>query len=458
MCNNVVALGNATADGSVLFGKNSDREPNEAHTLRHIPHATHAPGSVVKCTYIEIPQVAETNAVLLAQPCWIWGAEMGTNEKGVVIGNTAVYTKVPYETGPGLIGMDFLRLALERSDTARGALDTITTLLERYGQGGNDGFSFKFFYHNSFLIADAISAWKLETAGKQWVAQQIQDVGATTNALTITTQYDLASKDLVTYAISQGWCKSPADFNFKRCYSGPGFYPSYLYTLLGRGDQREARLLALLNQQKGQLTPKSIMNLLRDHGAGTSSTWSPGPGFFENTVCMHAGFGPIRVDQTCGSMVSRLTGDGQIHWVTGSAAPCTSIFKPIWVDTLPDTGPAPTGRYNHTSLWWRHESLHRAILQDYAHRLAAYHPDQTAVEDQFIAGALARATAPHPERLAFSTASFAQADALTEQWSNQMLTMPVQQPPPGLYTRAWNKFNKSASFVEGNTQAYTNMP
>ncbi|MCB9135333.1 MAG: C69 family dipeptidase [Anaerolineales bacterium] len=439
MCNNVVALGNATADGSVLFGKNSDREPNEAHYLRRIPRAAHAPGSVVQCTYIEIPQVAETNAVLLAQPCWIWGAEMGANDQGVVIGNTAVYSKVPYETGPGLIGMDFLRLALERANTAYEALEVITTLLEKYGQGGNDGFSYKFFYHNSFLIADMTSAWKLETAGQQWAAQQIKDVGATTNALTITTDYDLASKDLVQYAISQGWCKSPADFNFKQCYSGPGFYASYLYTLFGRGDAREKRLLTLLNQSKGQLTPKHIMNILRDHGAGaeTSASWSPGPGMLENTVCMHAGFGPIRVDQTCGSMVSRLTEEGQIHWATGSAAPCTSIFKPVWVDTpLPDIGPAPTGRYNHTSLWWRHESLYRAILQDYAHRLAAYHPEQTALEDQFITSALAHATSSPSERAAFSAECFAQDDDLTERWTNAMLTMPIQQTPPWLYRHA----------------------
>jgi dipeptidase len=38
MCDIFAALGSATADGSVLFGKDSDREPNEAQILEYHPH------------------------------------------------------------------------------------------------------------------------------------------------------------------------------------------------------------------------------------------------------------------------------------------------------------------------------------------------------------------------------------------------------------------------------------
>jgi secernin len=112
MCDTLVALSNSTADGSVIFAKNSDREPNEAHHLLLIPAAEYAEGESIQCTYIQIPQVRRTHAVLLAKPFWIWGAEMGANERGVVIGNEAVFTKVPYEMTPGLIGMDLLRRQL----------------------------------------------------------------------------------------------------------------------------------------------------------------------------------------------------------------------------------------------------------------------------------------------------------------------------------------------------------
>ena len=43
MCDTIVALPPATAAGSVLFGKNSDRERNEAQVVEFLPRARHAP-------------------------------------------------------------------------------------------------------------------------------------------------------------------------------------------------------------------------------------------------------------------------------------------------------------------------------------------------------------------------------------------------------------------------------
>jgi dipeptidase len=63
--------------------------------------------------------------------------------------------------------MDLIRLALERADTARGALDVITDLLATHGQGGVcDLYYPKANYHNSFIIADPDAAWVLETADR----------------------------------------------------------------------------------------------------------------------------------------------------------------------------------------------------------------------------------------------------------------------------------------------------
>ncbi|TFG50445.1 MAG: peptidase U34, partial [Anaerolineales bacterium] len=137
MCDTLIAAPEVTKDKIGLFAKNSDRPPNEAQVLNWIPARTHPAGGKVQCTYIEIPQVNQTHAVLLSRPFWMWGAEMGINQHGLVIGNEAVFSKVPANKEPALLGMDLLRLGLERAATAAEAVDVIVELLEEYGQGGN---------------------------------------------------------------------------------------------------------------------------------------------------------------------------------------------------------------------------------------------------------------------------------------------------------------------------------
>ncbi|WP_373494302.1 carcinine hydrolase/isopenicillin-N N-acyltransferase family protein, partial [Aquiflexum sp.] len=166
MCDTLVALPEFTKNGNLIFGKNSDREPDEAQGIIHFPKITHAMTqshgmsdngkNTLQCTYISIPQVEETFEVILSKPFQMWGAEMGINELCLVIGNEAVFTnvKIP-KKNDGLTGMDMLRLALERCRTAPEAVKTITSLLLQYGQDACGAYRNKdFFYHNSFIIAD----------------------------------------------------------------------------------------------------------------------------------------------------------------------------------------------------------------------------------------------------------------------------------------------------------------
>lgn len=443
MCNNLVALGPATADGKVVFGKNSDRVPNEAHQVEYVPALMHPEGAVVRCTYVEIPQVRRTNAMILGRPCWTWGAEMGSNEHGVTIGNTAVFTKVPYQTGPGLLGMDLVRLALERASTAEEALDTLISLLETFGQGGNCGFRKKFYYHNSFLIADPHRAWVMETAGRHWVAVQVTDVWVTTNALTITSEGDRHSEGLVEYATKQGWHKKGRPFNFKKSFGGPGLYPSYLWTVFGKGCQRQQRLLQLLAEQSGAITPSAVMSMLRDHG--TRSNYDPACGLFGNEVCMHAGFGPVRTDQTTGALVSLLDSH-PVHWFNASSAPCTGVFKPLWVDSgVPDLGVPATGQYCVNAHWWHHEELHREVLKDYPTRLALYRQERDDLETEFQRQAAHLREQGAEERRRFSERCFAQAEEATARWLSLVSNAPGDATPL-LYRKAWQGFNDDALF------------
>ncbi len=442
MCDTLVAVGSATADGSVIFAKNSDREPNEAHQLILIPGASHEPGSTVMCTYIEIPQVEETYGVLLAKPFWMWGTEMGANEKGVIIGNEAVFTRVPYEKGPGLLGMDLMRLALERASTARQAVDTIIHLLEKYGQGGNCGYTHKFFYHNSFIVADPYQAWVLETAGKQWALEKVRGVRSISNALTIGSEWDQASPDLVALAREKGWCKRGQEFSFAGCYSEP------LYTRLSDGIPRQCRSTELLGS-KGSITVETMMKILRDHGPQASSPQNLRQGVLGADICMHAGYGPVRNSQTTGSMVSHLLPKLQTHWLTGTAAPCTSIFKPVWMDSgVPVTGSVPKGAYDPATLWWRHEALHREVIRDYATRISVIARDRDQLEESFIRNTKQVLDRGQNERALFSKRCYIQAEEATRRWTEKVCENEIQSRSGRLYQAAWRGFNKQARFPE----------
>ncbi|MGQ9721900.1 MAG: C69 family dipeptidase [Candidatus Jordarchaeum sp.] len=374
MCDTLVALGNSTEDGSVIFGKNSDRPPNEAQVIRHFPRMEHPEGSKVKCTYIEIPQVPETLEVILSCPFWIWGAEMGVNEYGVAIGNEAVWSKEPYaETG--LLGMDLLRLGLERGETARRALEIIVELLEQYGQGGNCFFDQSLMYHNSFLIADTSEAWVLETADKYWVAEYVKDVRSISNGYTIGKEWDLASPDLVEHAIEKGWCKSKNDFNFALCYGEPGMRE------IVHCVQRFERSSKLLQEKRGKIKVKDMMNYLRDHGGMSFKEWNPDKQI--TTVCMHSG--PMEVSQSTGSYVGHLTEELPTHWLTGGSNPCISVFIPFYISAeIPETFTKGNEKYSEASFWWNHEKLARKIQEDYPQRASLIVPEIETLQSKFL--------------------------------------------------------------------------
>ena len=136
-----------------IFAKNSDRSCNEINLVQFIPGGKTG-GQPVKCTYITVPQEEKKYSVLLVRPHWMWGAEMGINECGVAIGNEALFTKSKGKRTERLLGMDILRIALERAKNAKEGIEEIKKALTAFGQGGNCTFDKTFYYDNSFLVAD----------------------------------------------------------------------------------------------------------------------------------------------------------------------------------------------------------------------------------------------------------------------------------------------------------------
>ena len=132
------------------------------------------PRPTLRCTHIEIPQVAETYRVMGHSPWWVWGFEHGVNEHGVAIGNQSVFSNEPIEERPGLIGMDLVRLGLERGRSgARGARGDRDADRDATGRAARRSRPSGAGYHNSFLLADPSEAWLLETSNRRWAARRV---------------------------------------------------------------------------------------------------------------------------------------------------------------------------------------------------------------------------------------------------------------------------------------------
>jgi hypothetical protein len=187
MCDCLCALAPATAAGRTLFAKNSDRPPGEAQRLERFPPRRDEPDGAVQATHVEVsPFDGDTTGFIGSRPQWAWGVEHGVNDAGVAIGNETIYTTLdPRGTPPGLIGIDLVRLGLERSTTAAEATEEVVALLERYGQGGSGHRDGDRPYWSSFLVADPAHAFVLETSGTTWAVERVEHTRAISNRTTI---------------------------------------------------------------------------------------------------------------------------------------------------------------------------------------------------------------------------------------------------------------------------------
>jgi secernin len=438
MCDTFVALPASTLDGAMIFGKNSDREPNEAQALEYYPAMEHMAGETVRCTYISVPQAVKTNAVILSRPFWMWGAEIGANEKGVVIGNEAVWTKMPLNTGPALTGMDLLRLALERGDSAESALEVIIKHLHDFGQGGICGYEDKkMSYHNSYIIADPAEAWVLETAGKFWAAKKVERFYSISNALTIGADFDLNHPDLIPHAEKMGWLKKGRDFDFRKCYS------DWMYTTFSAAAVRRQQTQCSLEDSLGQVDLKKAMNMLRKHH---SDPYHPDKHLLGTGVCAHAGNGVTRnATQTTASMVAHINKGINTFWVTATAAPCISLFKPIrfGLKEFPSLGPVPTGKFDPAVYWWHHELLHRTVISNYQPSLPAFLADLDRLQNSFIEKHYEASLADFS---AFSEYTFRESEKKSIEWLEKIKQVEKVKKPGFIYSQFWKKQNRNAGF------------
>jgi len=324
VCDTLCVLG----DGVALFAKNSDRPVAEDQVVQ--AHARRSGGGRLRTQYLELDD-AGAAATVLSRPTWLWGAEHGVNEHGVAVGNELVDTvDDPGAAPPALIGMDLVRLGLERAGDAEGAVEVMTALLERHGQGGVGDEVHALAYWSSFLVADAASAWVLETSGRRWAARPLAGGGAISNRLTLGRDWARASAGVEPGTDVGTWRDpaTPTGFADGRLAAGRAFVAGRPASGPGRCD------------------PRAAVAHLRDHGAGPwgapgaggpvpdppAEVLADGTGV---TVCMH-----VRdFEATTASMVAELRAEpgrpGRAWVALGN--PCASVYVPV---LLPAAGAA----------------------------------------------------------------------------------------------------------------------
>lgn len=229
----------------------------------------------------------------------------------MVIGNEAVWSdyKSHESDVKRLLGMDLLRLGLERSTSAKNAIDVITGLLESYGQGGpcdrNDS---SFSYFNSFIVADPIEAYVLETVHNVWVVERVTSgYRNISNVYSIQTKIDFHSKNLFDEAKATGKWNGSSDLNFAVVFgsSNDG--------TVSKGDGRYAAGKALLQNYTSdkEFNLDSMIKVLRDKASG---------------ICRDC----YNSFPTASSQVSVLSPELiNVHYFTGTPDARVSVFKPF---------------------------------------------------------------------------------------------------------------------------------
>lgn len=289
-CTNFIVGKGASINGSVICTYNAD-DYGMFIGLDHYPAGTHKMGEMrqvydwdSKVYRGQIPEAPVTYNVI-----------GNINEYQVTIGETTYGGREEMVDSTGILDYgSLIYIALQRSKTAREAIQIMTTLAETYGYNSGG---------ETFTICDPNEAWIMEMMGKGpgskgvvWVAQRIPDnaICAHANQSRIgkfnmkDRQNVLYSKDVIKFARQKGWFKGKdADFSWKMVYAAPDFsgrrfcdarvwaffnhfksgFDRYLPWALGKDPNAEDMPLWVVPDRK--LSIQDVQMAMRDHYEGT---------------------------------------------------------------------------------------------------------------------------------------------------------------------------------------------
>jgi secernin len=331
--------------GGMVFAKNSDRPIGEVQLAVPFGRRPTA-GCMLHTQYLSIGDTG-AHAALLSCPTWLWGAEHGVNEFGVAIGNervatvhqTTVHQTTVHQTAgarPALIGMDLVRLGLERARSAEEARDILIDLLTTHGQGGIADAARNEAYDSSFLIADPEHAFVLDTSGTDYAAAPFDAGIAISNRFTVGKDWTHGSPSL----------DSGEDFDRFKDPEAP----------TASADARLAASRAFLAAQQGAgLTPATTAAHLRGHGDGP---WgSP-------SVCMHVPDGNVTAASLIAVLPSEIALGAPLRAYVALGSPCVSIYVPLFPRSAAGPPPFVPFELSNEALWWAADALRSQVEVD----------------------------------------------------------------------------------------------
>lgn len=298
-CTSIVVGRKASETGAVLFGHNEDDFGDRVVHVWKVPRLRHSPEeTVLFLGGAEIPQAADTWAMLWFQVDGLEYSDLYCNEWGVTVASDACPSREenPVLTDGGA-GWPLRRVVAERAKTAAEGVRIAGELLDRFGYPSSG---------RTLVICDSKEGWLLSmAAGKHWVAQRVPDDAVVVLPNTYVVRgvsagdkknFLLSSEDPIAYARSAGWWSPDTDgpFDFSRAYR-TRFTDSE--ALKKRSfDLRQWRGLSLLNghpipyeeaerdglpfsvKPRKKVGIRDVMAVLRDHYEGTPHAVPPGEG------------------------------------------------------------------------------------------------------------------------------------------------------------------------------------
>jgi len=440
-CTNFLVGKQASVDGSVMVTYAMDSYSHYGF-LEFTPAADHPQGAMRKIVdgdtdkpLGEIPQVAHTYSVVGY-----------TNEHQVAVMETTWGGREACWDTVGIDYVSLMHIALERSKTAREALDVMVSLVAEFGYASEG---------ESFSIADTSEVWLMEMIGKGgkekgavWVATRIPDDCISAHANQARTQHlplkgskldkkkgycvskdgqVLWAKDVISFARNNGMYEGEnADFRFAAVYNPYDFSGLYVcearvwsffrkfsddmdryfgyaigQTFMMSGGKDTGEPMPLYFRPNHKVDVQELKECMRDQYEGTPLDITQGVAAGPwHSKLRYGGLTykmdsvpywyerPVATQQTACSFVAQLrTKKEGILWF-GVDDANTSLYVPIYcrVTAIPECyryGNGDLYTYSPTSAWWTFNIVANWVYTKYDRMIEDLKKVRSVWEDKF---------------------------------------------------------------------------